>query len=170
MTTKTHTDLTLGSKIKKVLLNYLVTQFVLMVVVFLAAFVVLSLLKIKYALLLAIFTGAMSVVPNFGIVVSSLITGFVAAYDGIVFLPNAPTFVEGLIVAVILFLLNKLADTFLAPILLGRQSKINPVLIFVIVIMGTLLFGVVGALLAVPVVLVLKTVFDHYNINFHLKS
>lgn len=156
---------TLAAKIKRVLVNYLKTQFVLMVVVFIAVYIVLAVLDVKYALLLAIFTGVLSLVPNYGMVVSSLTTALVAIFDNSAFLPNMHSAFEGLAVIVILFVLNKLADTFLSPLLLSKQSKINPLLIFVIVIIGTFLFGFIGALLAVPAVLVIKTVLEHYKIK-----
>lgn len=155
----------LGQKIKKVLINYLLTQLVLMIIVSLAIFGILTLLNVKYAVLLAILTGVLSVIPNYGMIVSSFIVALVAIFDNAVFLPNLPPFVEGLAVILILVILNKLSDTFLAPILLSKQNKINPLLIFFTVILGTLFFGVIGAVLAVPILLVIKTVLDHYNIK-----
>jgi predicted PurR-regulated permease PerM len=47
------------------------------------------------------------------------------------------------------------------PILTGRSLTLNPVMIFVAMLLWTWLWGVVGALIAVPLLMTLKIVCDH---------
>ena len=150
-------------KIVIVLKNYLVTQFVLIIIITLAIWGILSILNVKYALILGVFTGVLSVVPNYGVIISSIVVALVAILDKAIFLPTLPSYVEGLAVIAILLIFNKLVDIFITPLFLGKTNNINPLLLTIVVILGTVLFGVPGAILSVPVVLVIKTILDHFH-------
>ncbi len=152
--------MTLSQKIKKVLIGYLTSQFILMSATTLIVWGILVLLKVKFAVILAVLTGIFSLVPNYGIVIASLIVGLVAIFDKVRFLPNTPAFVEGLVLILILLVVNKLTDLIMSPIIVGKIGKTNPLILLIIVLLGTILFGVVGAILATPVFLVIKTVWE----------
>jgi predicted PurR-regulated permease PerM len=49
----------------------------------------------------------------------------------------------------------------LTPILLGQATRMNAVAVFLGVLFWSWLWGIWGALLAVPILVVLKTVADH---------
>lgn len=151
----------LVDEIKIVLINYLKTQFVLMLIVTALVFWALSLLGVKYAVILAFGTGALSVVPFFGMTIASIIAGLVAIFDQVVFLPNMPSYVEGLVILLIFFILNKFVDLLLMPLFLGKTNKINPVILILVVFLGTAIFGIVGAFLAIPALLIIRTTWKH---------
>lgn len=155
--------LTLDEKIKKVLRNYFATQFVLMVIVALVSWGVLTLLNVKYAIILSVLTGLLSAIPNFGITIAAVITTLVVVFDKINIWPNSSPVLEGLLVLIIFVLFNKFIDLFLAPLFLGKANKVNPVILFVIVLLGTFFFGIWGAILSVPLFLVMKTVVEHFS-------
>ena len=152
----------LGKKIVKVLVNYFTTQFILMIIVGFAAWGILVWFKVQYAILLAILIAILSVIPHFGMALGSITAAIVAIFDKVVFVNNAPAIVEGILLLLALFVLNKIVDFLLAPIFLGAANKVNPLIIFFAVILGTLTFGLVGAILAVPVTLVAITVWQHF--------
>lgn len=154
---------TLGQKIGKVLGNYLTTQFVLMVIVGFASWGILTLLKVDYAVLLAIITGVLSGVPGFGMFISTVVTGIVAILDKSPMWTNSPAWLEGLIVVAIFFVFNKIIDLVVAPIFLGKTTKINPLIVILLITLGTIFFGVLGAILAVPLYLVIKTIIEHFS-------
>lgn len=158
-------EISLGKKIRKVLVNYLFTQLILMAIVTLVVWGFLYFLNIKYSLLLAVLSGVLSAVPNYGVISSSIVVALVAIFDNVVFIPNMPSFVEGVVVVLVFLIFNMLIDTFLAPLILGKGNKLNPLLVFVSVILGTLFLGIIGAILAVPTLLIIKTVLEHYFIN-----
>lgn len=112
---------TLGSKISNVLINYLKTQFILIIFVILMVW------------------GIMTLVPNLH------------------------PLIEILIVIGSFFALSNIMDLFVAPYFLGKKTKINPFLIFFSFLIGITFFGLVGALLAVPIALVVKTIWEHYS-------
>lgn len=157
------TPRTLGEKIRKVLINYFTTQFVLMIIVGLTTWGILTLLNLKYALVLAILTGVLSAIPNFGILVATVVASLVAVFDQVVFLQNTPSIIEGIVVLLIFVLLNKLVDLFLAPFFLGKTNNINPLVVFLVTLLGTIFFGIWGAIFAMPVFLIAKTVLEDFN-------
>lgn len=157
-------QLGLMRKIGMVLKNYLVSQFVLIIINTLAVWGILALLNVKFALILGVFAGVLSIVPNYGIIVSCLIVALVAMLDKAIFLPNLPSFVEGLVVIAILVIFNKLVDLLISPLFLSKTTNINPLLLIFVVILGTILFGIPGAILSVPVILVVKTIMDHFHL------
>ncbi len=156
-------QLGLGKKIGKVLISYLTTQFVLMILVGVASWAILNALHVKYAVILGIVTGTLSIIPGFGMIVSTLTASLVAIFDQAVFMPNVAPFFEGVIILLIFIVLNKIVDWILMPIFLGKTTKVNPLIIILAVILGTIFFGPVGAILAVPLILVIKTAVEHFN-------
>lgn len=158
---KTQPDLT--SMIRVVLVNYLKTQFVLMLIVTVLVWGILSLINVKYSIILAFFTGALSIIPFFGMTFASIAACLVAIFDMVVFLPNVHPIIEGLVILLIFFILNKFVDLLLAPLFLGKTNKINPILLILVVFFGTIFFGIMGAFLAVPILLVLKTTIEYYS-------
>lgn len=153
----------LSDQILAALSKYAKTQLILTVIIAGVSWVLLSYLNIRFALLLAIFTGAASIIPVLGITLAAITVAIIAMFDGVRFLPNSPPLVEGLLVLLMYGVLNIALDYFLSPYLTGKMVHIHPVLLLLGVIVGTVVFGVLGALLAVPVILVVKTVIDYYN-------
>ena len=154
---------TLPQKIAHVLSVYVKTQFVLIILVAFISWGMLSLLGVEYALLLSVLTGSASIVPILGIVLTSLIASIVAIFDATRFVPHLPVIVEGLVVLVLYGVLNVIVDYVLSPYIIGKSTKVNPFLILLAVLAGALLFGFVGALLAVPALLVIKTIIEHQD-------
>ncbi|MBP9814242.1 AI-2E family transporter [Candidatus Woesebacteria bacterium] len=153
----------LSEKIVDALVSYIKTQLLLTGIIAMISWALLSLLNVRYAVLLSIFTGALSAAPIFGMLISSVIVALVAIFDSTRFLPNLPKVLEGLAILCMFGLFNFLIDYFVSPYLIGKSTNINPFLLLIVVIIGTAAFGIIGALLAVPVMVVIKTVIDHYN-------
>lgn len=159
---KKEVSLTLGQKIGKVLFGYFTTQFILMVLVGFASWGVLSLLHVKYAVLLGILTGILSGIPNFGIFIATVAVTLTAFFDKVNMWPGSSPWLEALVVLVIFVVLNKIVDLLIAPLFLGMTNKVNPLVVLSVVVLGTITFGVWGAILAVPIYLVIKTVVEHF--------
>jgi predicted PurR-regulated permease PerM len=161
--TKNEAPQTLGVKIGKTLGNYFTTQFILMLFVGFSTWGILALLNVKYAILLGIATGVLSAVPNFGMFIAVVAITLVAIFDKAVFLPNSPSIIEGVVVFLIFVIFNKLVDFLIAPIFLGKTNKANPLVLLLVTLFGTIFFGITGALLAMPLYLVVKTTIDHFR-------
>lgn len=162
-TTKKEPQLSLGHKIGKVLVNYFTTQFILMTLIGVASWGILTLLKVKYALTLGILTGVLSGIPNFGMIIATIAATLVAFFDKANMWTGSPPWLEGVVILIIFFVFNKIVDMLVAPLFLGKTNKVNPFVVFLLVVLGTIFFGIWGAILAVPAFLVIKTVTEHFS-------
>ncbi len=70
---------------------------------------------------------------------------------------------RGLIPPVIYFSLHILESYFVTPMILGRRLTLNPVVIFISLMFWMWLWGLPGALLAVPLLMTLKILCDHFK-------
>jgi predicted PurR-regulated permease PerM len=59
--------------------------------------------------------------------------------------------------------LHALEANFITPTLLGRRLTLNPVVIFLSLMFWTWLWGITGALLSVPLLMILKILCDHFK-------
>jgi predicted PurR-regulated permease PerM len=139
---KTIKKLSLGQEILKVLGNYLATQFILMLLVGFATWGILNLLKVNYSILLAIITGTLSGVPGFGMTLAAIIAAVVAILDGSNMWTNSPGWLEALIVLVAFFVFNKIIDLIIAPIFLGKATKVHPLIVILLTLWGTIWLGI----------------------------
>ena len=153
----------LPRKITDILVTYAKTQLLLIAVVTLVSWMILSTLGVQFALLLALMTGAASVIPILGMLAAGIIVSVVAIFDASRFLPALPGVFEGIVILVIYAFMNATIDYFLSPYLIGKSTKVNPFLLLVLVLIGTSVFGMWGAFLTIPAALVIKTVGEHYE-------
>jgi predicted PurR-regulated permease PerM len=90
-------------------------------------------------------------VPYFGPVTGIIVVSLVG-------LLNFDTLSAGLMPAFWYLLLHLLEANFVTPMLIGRRFSLNPVVIFVSLMFWLWLWGVAGALLAVPILVSIKTI------------
>lgn len=116
--------------------------------------IVLSIMRVKYAAILAIFIGAMDMIPYFGSIFSYIIALLITLLTGGVW--------QTIWVAVALLIIQQLDGNLLAPKLMGESLELRPLWIVVAVFVGGKLFGFLGMLLSVPVLAVVKTIAEDY--------
>jgi predicted PurR-regulated permease PerM len=66
-----------------------------------------------------------------------------------------------LLVPLLYFSLETIEGQFITPYLTGKSLTLNPVMVFVSMLLWAWLWGVVGALMAVPILMTLKICCDH---------
>jgi len=93
---------------------------------------------------------------------------YLGALAGIIILSLAAIltfddFTRMALVPSIYFALNFIEAYFVTPTVLGRRLALNPVMIFIWLIFWGWVWGVVGAVLAVPILAILKIVADHFE-------
>jgi predicted PurR-regulated permease PerM len=108
-------------------------------------------LGIHHAILLALLTGLLEVIPIVGPAASALLAGMVAVQQ-------ATSAWNILAYALYAMLLRISIDQFFGPIVLGRAARVRPILIIFCFLAGGILFGIVGIVLAVPVAITLKVI------------
>lgn len=131
--------------------NWIRGEMILMTIIGLMTFLGLIILKVPYALPLAIIAGLLEIVPNIGPIFSAVPAIAVA------FL----TFGWPVTIAVtVLYLaVQQLENNLIVPKIMRTNVNINPLVSILGILIGAKLFGVIGALLAVPIFIVLRTVF-----------
>ncbi|MBP2547571.1 putative PurR-regulated permease PerM [Neorhizobium galegae] len=104
-------------------------------------------------LLWGVFAFLSSFIPFLGITVMTLSV----AIAGII---THDTLIIGLLPAAIFFLVHLVMENLLFPAVMGRQWEINPFVVFVGILFWTWMWGAVGAMLALPILLIMMTMFN----------
>jgi predicted PurR-regulated permease PerM len=140
----------LYSRIKRVWMAYLRGQIVLMCIVGVVFTVAWAILGIPGALVLGMIAGLFTLVPDVGPFLAMVIAAGVALLEGSTWIPLSNFWVAGIVVIVYLVLIN-LKNFFLRPYIMGRSVHMNESLVFIAIVIATILKGILGALLVVPV-------------------
>lgn len=119
----------------------------------LLAFVLLSALRVPLAAPLAVLVFIGAFIPLIGAPAAMLVAMIVAlAANGLW---------SAVFVGVGIALIGQLEGHILQPLIMGRQVSLHPVVVALAVTAGTLTAGILGAVIAVPLVAVAWTVFSH---------
>jgi len=113
----------------------------------------LAILRVEFALPLAalVFLGAF--IPIVGATLSGAVAVLVALVD------EGP--VTALLVLAAVILVQQVESHILQPLIMGRAVSIHPLAVIVAIAAGIVLAGIVGALIAVPIVAMLNTAIRH---------
>lgn len=143
--------------------------------VILEVFAVMSLITIglwifgvENALLIGFFGGIMNIIPYLGPVIGALIAltlGMTATLATGVYADLLPAFVR---IAGVLLVVNFIDNNILVPLIYSKSVKSHPLEIFLIIIMGGSLAGLLGMLLAVPVYTVLRVIAREFFQQFRI--
>lgn len=118
----------------------------------LAAGLWLTVIGVDFVLLWGLTAFLLNFIPNLGSIAAALPPALVALIQ---FGPGAMGLVLAGYVAI-----NALFGTMLEPYLLGRQLRVSPLAVFLSVIIWGWIWGLAGALLAMPITMALKIVFE----------
>jgi predicted PurR-regulated permease PerM len=110
---------------------------------------------VKYGLILAVVAGLMSLIPIFGSILSSLPIVLVALVSG----PEGIDVFRGVAMTLWIIGIHFIEANVLNPKIIGTAAKIHPVLVIFSLFLGEHAYGLVGALLAVPVLSAISVVF-----------
>lgn len=131
--------------------QWLQGQVLLSFIVGLVVYVGLSLMGIKFALVLGILAMVLEVVPMIGPVLSAIPAVFFAFLQ-------TPTL--GLWVILFYIIMQQFENHVLVPIVFGKTIGLNPVVVVIALLIGSQLAGVLGAILAVPVATIIVELLD----------
>lgn len=129
-------------------------QLILMLAVGSIIYAGLTLLSIPHAMPLAILAGLLEIVPNIGPTVSSIPAIFLA------YVTLGPLMAG--ITALLYILTQQLENNFLVPKVMSANANVNPLTAILVIIIGLKVAGVIGALLSIPVYIILRTVYSTF--------
>lgn len=130
-------------------------QLVICVINSLLTYVGLLVFGVKYKLILAVAAGVMSLIPIFGSILSSVPIVIVALVSG----DEGIDIFRGVAMTLWIIGIHFIEANVLNPKIIGTAAKIHPVLVLFSLFLGEHAFGLVGALLAVPVLSAISVVF-----------
>lgn len=142
-----------AERVHRLLGRYLRGQLFLVGLMSTATFAVLELVfHLPYALPISIASGILEVIPLLGPVAAGTIASLVALGHG-----GVPMML-GVILAY--FVLRQAEDQLVMPIVVGRAVELHPLVTIFAVLVGATNFGVLGAIMAVPVAAALRVTLD----------
>ncbi len=146
-------------KINLTLGSYLRGQIFLVVIVSTALFIALTILGVKFSLILAIFSGLAEIVPIIGPIVAASVAAIVAFVGGTSsFGLNSVQMVIAVIV--IYTVLRQIQDYIVNPYFMGKITNLHPLIILFAVVAGEHTAGILGLILAVPTAGIIKILLE----------
>lgn len=143
-----------AARSNEILFKFISSQVFDAIIVGIITAIAMSLLNVKYAILLGFLIGLLNIIPYFGAIVgvglAILITIFTGGIEKAIWL------------AVVVTLLQQFDANVINPRILGSSLKISPILVIISVTLGGAYFGALGMFLAVPVVAILKIMITDY--------
>ena len=130
-------------------------QILLSVIVGILVYLGLLIIGVPYALLLAVFTALVEIIPIFGSLLSGVVAVMVGYSDGGVAIAA--------IVAGLYIVVNQFESNLIYPLIVKKIVGIPPLLVIVALIAGYTLAGFLGVLLSVPVAAVLLEFLNDFD-------
>jgi predicted PurR-regulated permease PerM len=130
--------------------GYWYGKFLIGVIAGLTTFVTMKLLGLPYAAPLALFVGITDLIPNIGATLGTIPVVIVGLLE-------EPW--KGVVAGVVLILYQQVENNLITPKIFKETVEIHPFVSVVAVIVFTSLFGIVGALIAVPVTKAIEILF-----------
>jgi len=151
----------LVDKIEKRLGGWVRGEFILMTTIGVMTYVGLRLLGIEVALPLAILAALLEIVPNIGPIISAIPAILVC-------IAISPVMVLG--VAALYFFVQQSENSFVVPKVMQKTVGVNPLVTILSLAVGAKIGGVLGAILAVPMVLVIQVVASEFFSSKHFRN
>ena len=156
----------LYARLRNVWMAYLRGQIVLMVVVGVVFTIAWAAIGIPGALVLGVVAGLFTLVPDVGPTLAAALAIGVALLEGSTWIrlsedPVMNNLIVGGITFVLYLILINLKNFLVRPIIMGRSLHMNEALIFIAILTATILWGILGALLIVPVLASVAVIMEY---------
>ena len=157
---KVHSDaITLTDNLNKTLKNYVQGTLLIMVILFIFQSVLLSFTGLSSPMLFGLFCAVTNVIPYIG----PYIGGIPAVVVGFTISP-----VTGVAVLIAVVIAQLLESYFLNPIVMSKTMKLHPVTIMIGLLIFGHFFGMLGMILATPIISCAKIIFTFFNEKYEI--
>jgi predicted PurR-regulated permease PerM len=119
------------------------------------AFIVLSILGVPYAAALALIIAVLDLIPLVGATVGAFLVGLVTIFN------DFPTATIVWVIWSIIY--QQIENTVIQPRIQSRTVQVQPIIVLIAVLFGSSLFGVLGALLAIPAAATIQICLREYR-------
>jgi predicted PurR-regulated permease PerM len=125
----------------KTVTGYLSGNLLISLICGLLTFTVLTIMKVPFAGLIALFVGLADLIPLVGATLGAVV-GVIAGFTRSV--------TAGIIVLIFFVVYQQLENHLLQPLIFSRTVQLNPLTVLLAILIGVELAGILGALLAIP--------------------
>lgn len=143
--------------IDKILSRYVASQFLLSILIGGLTFIVLIVLKVDFPIILSVINGIANIIPYFGPIIGAVPPILMA-------LLISPS--KALWVTVLLLIIQQIEGNILSPKIIGDSISMHPIIVIILLIVGGKIGGFTGMVLAVPLGVVIKIIYE--DINYYL--
>ncbi len=147
----------MGIEIKRIWNAFLRGQLTIILITIIVYIILLGALGVNFYYGLAFIAGLARFVPYIGPAVAWTSYGLVALFQGTTIF-GLESFPYALLVVGIAWITDVILDNFVVPRLMGDALKVHPAAVLVAVIISANLFGIIGVLLAAPVLATTKLI------------
>lgn len=142
------------SRVNEIFSKYVSCLLLDAVIIAVLSTIVLSILRVRYAIILGAMIGIFNLIPYFGAIVASVSSVIITLITGGIF--------KAIWTAVALLILQQIDGNFIGPRIMGQMLNASPLGIIFAVTFGGGLFGVPGMIISVPVLVVIKMIVTDY--------
>lgn len=140
--------------IDKMLGRYIISQFVLCAIIGVLTFIVLIALRVDFPIILSVLNALFNIIPYFGPLFGALPAVLVAL------LISTKT---ALWTAALLYIIQQLEGNLISPKITGDSVSMHPLIVIILLIVGGKIGGFLGMVLAVPVGVIIKIIYEDLN-------
>lgn len=116
--------------------------------------IAMSIMGVKYAILLGFMIGLFNIIPYFGAIIATVIAIVITIFTG--------GFTQAIWTTIVVVILQQIDANVINPRIVGNSLKLSPILVIFSVTIGGAYFGILGMFLAVPVVAVIKLLINDF--------
>ncbi|WP_316801232.1 AI-2E family transporter [Pedobacter frigidisoli] len=140
-------------QVQYIIRKYIIGLLIEMAIVAAVVSIVFWFLGIKYAILLGLITGILNIIPYIGIFVALILSTLIT-------FATATILTKVILVIVTLVIVHLIDSNVILPLVVGSKVRINALITVLGVIIGEMIWGISGMFLSIPVIAVLKIIFD----------
>lgn len=143
--------------VDKILGRYIVSQLLLCMIIGIATFIILIGLKVNFPVILSLLNAFFNIVPYFGPIFGAVPAILIALIDS----PQ-----KALWAIIWLYVLQQIEGNVLSPKITGDSISMHPLIVILLLIIGGEAAGFLGMILAVPIGVIVKVVYE--DLNYYL--
>ena len=138
----------------EIFFRFISGQLIDAVVVGILVTIAMSIIGVKYSVLLGFMIGLFNMIPYFGAIVAVAISVLITVITG--------GLSQAIIMAVVVIILQQIDSNIINPKIIGSSLQISPLLVIFAVTLGGAYFGVLGMFLGVPFIAVLRIMINDW--------
>lgn len=141
-------------KTNSIFFSYISGQIIDAVVVGFIIGIALTIMKVKYGILLGFLVGLFNIIPYFGAIFAVALTIIITIFTGGI--------AKAIAVGIVIIVLQQIDANIINPKILGTSLNLSPILVIFAVSVGGSYFGVLGMFLGVPAIAFIKLLVTNF--------